>query len=168
MTKQSFIANLKARLSGLSRQDVIERLNFYSEMIDDRMEEGLSEEDAVLAVGSVEKIAEQIKADISLDKNPDENVNKRRLKAWEIILLALGSPIWLSLIIAAAAIVISVYAVVWSLIICVWAIELPFLIFSFISKYLVIVCKKLTEGALFLTKGGASYIKKTFSGRGKI
>ena len=46
MSKQEFLDQLRARLSGLPRQDVIERLNFYSEMIDDRMEEGLSEEDA--------------------------------------------------------------------------------------------------------------------------
>ena len=47
MTKQAFLAALGERLVGLPQKDIEERLTFYSEMIDDRMEEGLSEEEAV-------------------------------------------------------------------------------------------------------------------------
>ena len=39
MTKQEFLAELRRGLSGLPQNDIEERLNFYSEMIDDRMEE---------------------------------------------------------------------------------------------------------------------------------
>ena len=63
MNKREFLARLRKELSGLPQSDREERLAFYSEMIDDRMEEGLSEEDAVSAVGSVEEIAAQIVAD---------------------------------------------------------------------------------------------------------
>ena len=51
MTKWEFIAALGARLSGLPKNDIDERLNFYGEMIDDRIEEGLGEADAVSEVG---------------------------------------------------------------------------------------------------------------------
>lgn len=37
MRKWEFLSTLKNRLSGLPKQEVEERLNFYSEMIDDRM-----------------------------------------------------------------------------------------------------------------------------------
>ena len=45
MKKQTFLDMLKKRLSGLPKQEIAERLTFYNEMIDDRMEEGMSEEE---------------------------------------------------------------------------------------------------------------------------
>lgn len=127
MCKQEFLDKLRTRLDGLPKQDLEERLAFYSEMIDDRMEEGLAEEEAVLDIGPVERIAEQIVSDIPLTKIAKEKIkSKRRLKAWEIVLLALGSPIWLSLLIAAFAVSLAIYAVLWALIISLWAIFASF------------------------------------------
>ena len=123
MTKLKFLMLLHDRLSGLPQDEVEERLSFYSEMIEDRMEEGLSEEQAVLTVGSVEDIVAQIVADMPLTKIAKEKTKpKRRLKAWEITLLAIGSPIWLSLLIAAVAVVFALYVSLWSLVISLWAV----------------------------------------------
>ena len=122
MNKQEFLARLREGLSGLPREDIEERLTFYSEMIEDRMEEGLSEEEAVAAAGFVDEIVAQTVTDIPLAKIARERIKpKRRLKAWEIILIALGSPIWLSLLIAAFAVIFSLYVVLWAMIICLWA-----------------------------------------------
>ena len=105
MSKQEFLAELKAGLNGLPQEDIEERLTFYSEMIDDRMEEGLTEEEAVLAIGTVNEVITQILTDTPLSKLVKERVKpKRTLKAWEIVLLALGAPIWLSLLIAVLAV----------------------------------------------------------------
>lgn len=123
MTKIKFLLSLHDKLSALPQDEVEERLNFYSEMIEDRMEEGLSEEDAVAAIGSVDEIAEQIAGEIPLPKIAIEKIKpKRKLRAWEIVLLALGSPIWLSLLVAALSIVVSAYAVIWAGIISLWAV----------------------------------------------
>ena len=123
MNKQEFLAGLRKGLSGLPQDDIEERLTFYGEMLDDRMEEGLSEEEAVSAIGSVDEIVRQAVADTPLAKIAKERVRpKRRLKAWEIVLLALGSPIWLSLGIAVAAVVFALYAVLWSVIAALWAV----------------------------------------------
>ena len=46
MSKQEFLEQLRRGLPGLPREDIEERLKFYSEMLEDRMEEGLSEEEA--------------------------------------------------------------------------------------------------------------------------
>ena len=100
MTKHEFIKKLKVRLVKLPKTEVDERLNFYSEMIDDRMEEGLSEEDAVAALGTVEEIARQIVADIPLTKIVKERIKgRRRLRGWEIALLAALSPVWFPLVV---------------------------------------------------------------------
>lgn len=123
MLKQEFLAQLRDALCGLPQRDIDERLTFYSEIIDDRMEEGLSEEEAVAAVGSVDEIFAQVVADIPFSKIAKEKFKpKRRLTAWEIVLLALGSPIWLSLGIAAFAVILSLYISLWAVVISLWAI----------------------------------------------
>ena len=119
MTKMEFILSLNERLAGLPKKEIEERLNFYSEMIEDRMEEGLSEEDAVSAVGNVDRIAEQILQEAPI---PKKTKTKRKFKTWEIVLLALGSPIWGSLLIAVFAVCISLYAVLWSVVVSLWAV----------------------------------------------
>lgn len=193
MNKQDFIASLRTSLSGLPKQDVEDRLNFYSEMIDDRIEEGLTEQEAVLAIGSVTTVSSQIIADIPLSKIAKEKIKpKRGLRAWEILLLALGSPIWLSLLIAAFAVVFSLYVSVWSVIISLWAVFASLVAFvagGIIAGIIFIVvgnvltgvcmigtalvcaglsifsffgCKAATKGLLWLTKKLAIGIKKCF------
>ena len=123
MDKQAFLTALRSGLSGLPQDDIEERLTFYGEMIDDRMEEGLSEEEAVAAIGEVSEIVRQAVADTPLAKIAKERIRpKRRLKTWEIVLLALGSPIWLALAIAAAAVLFAVIVSLWSVILSLWAV----------------------------------------------
>lgn len=123
MNKREFLAGLQMGLSGLPQEDIDERLAFYNEMLDDRIEEGLSEEEAVAAVGSVDEIVRQAVADIPFAKIAKERIRpKRRLRAWEGVLLALGSPIWLSLGIAAVAAILAIYVSLWAVIISLWAV----------------------------------------------
>lgn len=122
MNKERFLDELRHRLSGLPQEDIEERIAFYSEMIDDRMEDGVSEKDAVSGIGSVDAIVDQIMSEIPLAKLVKEKVRpKRSLKAWEIVLLVLGAPLWIPLVIAAIAVLFSVYVVIWAVVICVYA-----------------------------------------------
>ena len=122
MDKRDFLDRLRKGLSGLPRDDIEERIAFYGEMIDDRMEEGLSEAEAVSAVGTVDEIVAQIVEDTPFVKIAKERLKpKRRLSGGEILLLALGSPIWLSLLIAAFAVVLSIYVSLWAVVIALHA-----------------------------------------------
>ncbi len=193
MTKREFIIKLQKKLSGLPKQDIDERLNFYCEMIDDRIEEGRTEEEAVLEIGSVDEISAQIIADIPLIKIAKERIKpKRRLKSWEIVLLALGSPIWLSLAVAAFAVILSLYVVLWSMIVSLWAVfaslaacsvggVIASILFSIrgsfltgiailcagivcagLSIFMLYTCKATTKGILVFTKKLAIWIKNCF------
>lgn len=123
MTKQDFLAQLRKGLAGLPQDDIEERLTFYGEMLEDRIEDGLSEEEALTEIGDVDEIVRQTIADIPLTRIARERIRpKRRLRAWEIALLALGSPIWLSLGIAAAAVILAIYISLWAIIAALWAI----------------------------------------------
>jgi len=126
MTKREFLSSLRAYLAHLPQAEADERIRFYAEMIDDRMEEGLSEEEAVAAVGTAEEVAAQIAEDIPFAKIAKECIKpKRRLAAWEIVLLVLGAPIWLSLFVAALAVVLSLYVSLWAIVIALWRCSPP-------------------------------------------
>ena len=123
MNKQEFLSSLRKELSGLPQSDIEERITFYSEMIDDYIEDGILEDNAVSAVGNVDEIVTQVVADTSFVKIAKERVKpKRRLNVWEIILIILGSPIWISLFVAVVAVVLSVYVSLWAIIISLWAV----------------------------------------------
>ncbi len=121
MNKQEFLSQLREALAGLPAEEREERLTFYREMIDDRMEEGFSEEEAVRQVGTIDEIVAQIKADNPLLKFVKQRIRKKR-STWEIVLLAIGSPVWLSLLIAAFAVLLSLYISLWAVIVSLWAV----------------------------------------------
>ena len=82
----------------------------------------MPEEEAVAGIGNVDGIVEQIMSEIPLSKLVREKVkSKRSLKAWEIILLVLGSPVWLPILISVLAIFLSVYVIIWAVAVCIYA-----------------------------------------------
>ena len=196
MTKREFLSRLNEGLSGLPQEDAAGRLAFYSEMIDDRIEDGLSEEEAVAGIGPVEKIVAQIIEETPLTTLAKEKLRpKRRLRVWEIVLLVLGSPLWLSLLLAAFAVVLTVYLAIWVLVLSLWIVDLAFfaaflggliagvlfftgsgilsglpvlgagLVFAGLSIFLFFLCRETTKCAAVLTKKIGSKIKSSFKGR---
>ena len=119
MLKKEFLDRLRAKLSCLPSFEIEERINFYSEMIDDRMEEGISEEDAVSEIGSVNETVHRILSEFPLT-NPKRETPERKLNVWKTVLLVLGSPVWLSLVAAAFAVIVSLYAVMWVFVCVAW------------------------------------------------
>lgn len=193
MNKQEFLAQLRKGLSALPEEDIYERLTFYSEMIEDRMEEGSSEEDAVQALGSVDALVSQTVAETPLSKLVKEKIKpKRKLKAWEIVLLVLGAPVWLPLLLAALAVVFAVYVVLWSVVLVLWAVFLALaacglagvaagiyftvkgnvptglavigagLVCAGIAVFWFFGCKAATKGIIALTKKCALALKNCF------
>ncbi len=196
MTKREFLSRLNEGLSGLPQEDAAGRLAFYSEMIDDRIEDGLSEEEAVAGIGPVEKIVAQIIEETPLTTLAKEKLRpKRRLRVWETVLLVLGSPLWLSLLLTAFAVVLTVYLVIWVLVLSLWIVDLAFfaaflggliagvlfftgsgilsglpvlgagLVFAGLSIFLFFLCRETTKCAAVLTKKIGSKIKSSFKGR---
>ena len=124
MTKTEFILELNTLISGLPAEEVEERLDFYGEMIDDLMEEGFTEAEAVAKLGNVHDIAEQIIRDTPFSKIVKAKIKqKRKLLGWEIALLVLGFPLWFPLLDAAFAVLLSLYIVLWAVVISLWAVE---------------------------------------------
>ena len=127
MTKQMFLSDLAQAFSVLPEEVARDQLDFHAEMIDDRMEDGMTEQEAVAAAGSAEDILAQLVGEMPLSQLVKRRVKPRRRLYWtEILLLALGSPVWVSLLLAAAAVVSALYASCWAVIVSCWAVFASF------------------------------------------
>lgn len=129
MNKSEFMAALRENLKGVPEDDINKSLDFYAEMIDDRVEDGMSEEEAVEALGSMEEIINQILSEISLPKLVKEKVRpKHTLKAWEVVLIVLGAPFWVPLLMSVCIMALSIYLSVWAVILSLYAVDLSVVI----------------------------------------
>lgn len=123
MNKLEFLAKLGQRISSLPEEDITRSLEYYGEMIDDRVEDGLSENEAVAQLGNMDDIASQILSEVSFVK-----IVKNRAKGSKkpstatIVLLILGFPLWFSLLVAAFSVLLALYVSLWAVIISLWAV----------------------------------------------
>ncbi len=149
MNKYEFLAQLRKQLELIPEEDARASVDYYAEMIDDRMEEGLSEEAAVAAIGDVREIARNI-----LAETPAEQKKPRKISGWVVALLVLGAPVWLSLLIAAASVVFSAWVSLWSVVISLYAVMVA-LGASCVGCLLAGFITMRLPGALFVGLGGA-------------
>ena len=126
MNKNEFLKELENRLNGsLPETDVKERVEFYNEAIDDRIEDGKSEEEAVAEIGTVDEVVAQIASETSMFKIVKQKVTpKRRIRPWEIVLAIVLAPIWIALAIVALILVLVAYILLWVLVIVSYAVEI--------------------------------------------
>ena len=128
MTKSEFLDQLKEELHGLPEQDVSDRLSFYQEMIEDRMEEGTPEEEAVKAIGDIDVVVAQILQETPITKIVKEKIKPRRKpSALEIVLIALGFPLWFPLLLVAFILLLVCYILIWVMVIVTYSVELSFI-----------------------------------------
>lgn len=92
MTKQDFLAALERALAKLPHAEVQQAIAFYDEAISDRVEDGMSENDAVASLGDVDEIARQIASEIPPIPRAIAKANTGS-RALNIVLLALFSPV---------------------------------------------------------------------------
>ena len=78
MTRAQFLNDLYRRLSGsgMKKEQAEQHLTYYAEMLADRMEEGMSEDDAVASMEDVETIARRILEEERLPYRPLEKTVK--------------------------------------------------------------------------------------------
>ena len=79
MTKLEFISSLYERLSGIPKKELEDRISFYVEAIEDRIEDRLSEADAVAEVGSADEIAEAILSEIPITRLVKDKIKPKKL-----------------------------------------------------------------------------------------
>lgn len=119
MTRAEYLSRLESLLSCLPEGQRAESVAFYDEMILDRMEEGMGEEEAVATLDAPGVVAEAILDDLpAVPRAMAKTRRKSRVLLW--VLLILGFPVWGALLAAAGITVLSFYAVVWIFVAVVW------------------------------------------------
>ena len=109
MNKREFSDALRRELNGYPTEEVERSVSFYEEMIDDRVENGMTEEAAVASLGSVEEIAKKLREEMPITaivRSRVQNTYEKQKKKtggsalpW-ILLAVVLSPVWIPLAIA--------------------------------------------------------------------
>ena len=127
MNKTQFCALLENKLKPyLSPKEMYKTLSFFEEMIDDRIDEGLSEEEAVSQLGDINIIVDQI-----LDEH---NIEKKQTKlVWRFvprkiptelgfIITVLLLPVWITIFALGASLFIVILSIIFSIVLTIIAI----------------------------------------------
>lgn len=133
MNKAEYLDTLREKLTETAISNIDSRIEFYSEMIDDRMEDGMTEEEAVASMESIDSIVATSKLEKPITTLVKEKVKESKKKAeksghtglW-IVLAIIGFPVWFPLGIVFAAVFFSLYIVLWSMILVFFCVELAF------------------------------------------
>lgn len=159
MNKEQFLRELDKRLSQLPQSEREKSLAFYAELIDDMTENGMTEKEAVERLGSVQEIAEGILLDAPLTTLMKARAKRsHRLRWWEILLIVIGSVVWLPLLIAVIAVVFSVYAAIWAVIIAVFGVVLALGISALAVPFLLLFAANVVAGPAGIAMGAGAML----------
>lgn len=132
VNKMQFLRAVREKTVHLPQSEVNRLLEYYNEMIDEAVEEGLSEEEAVDRLGTWEEICAQIEEFRTSEPQPIEAIKEEPAKEpknpipdkkpkkhvslpmWAVVLLILTSPVWGAIVLSLG---IAVFAVVASLVV---------------------------------------------------
>lgn len=161
MNKAEFLHTLDQRLTSLAESDRTRSVNYFAEIIDDRVEEGMSEEEAVAELESIDDIVERIlseKEDAEGEQAAQVSQKARRFPLWlTILLLVLGSPVWVPLFLTVISVTATLYICLWMVLSCLY-LSAVFLVIGGIAGFLVVVPTVVSYGvpsAVFLA--GAAF-----------
>lgn len=125
-SRQAFLEALRRELASLPAAEVEKSVAFIEEMIDDRMEDGASEAEAVAALGDPVEAARAIVAELPpIPKAIAKSKTNSSTANW--ILAVVLSPVWIPLALLAASTVLAIYLVIWGLALAVWILAIGFL-----------------------------------------
>ena len=122
MKRNEFLKQLLLSLSALPQAEQDKAYAFYAEIIDDSIEDGMSEDEAVAKLGGMEEIVEQIVSDVPITVLLKSRVEPKRRGRLTVLLLVLGFPVWLPLLITAVVVPLTLFAVLWVLNAVLWAV----------------------------------------------
>ena len=177
VNKMQFLQSVREQTAGMPLTEINRLLEYYSEMIDEAMEEGMSEEEATAHLGTWEEICAQIEEFRTSEPQPIEAIKeepakelknpipetkpKKRisLPMWAVVLLILTSPVWgaivLSLGIAVFAVIVSLVVIGGALVVSLFAVVLSLVVVGVVgipAAFVLLVTSSLAP--FLLTLGG--------------
>ena len=159
MSRDAFIGELRHRMVGLPQEAVERTVEYYSELIADSMEDGISEEEAVSRLGSLDEIVSSVVKDTPLQQIIQNRVQEKKARGvspWLVVLLVLGAPVWLPILIAVLAVRFALFVALWAVVIALWAAVAAVILTGFVAIVAGIVelCRLHLPQGLVLLGGG--------------
>lgn len=140
MTKGEFLNRLAYALSALPQQERDKVLAYYSELIDDKIESGKTEQEVIFEFGDINVLAQNILIENNIYINKPKS-NKTYLKPLIIVLLILFSPaifgIFMGLFGVAIGLACALFAIIFAIFITSVAFALSG-IACFFSSFIII------------------------------
>ena len=159
MSRDAFIGELRHRMAGLPQETVERTVEYYGELIADSVEDGLTEEEAVARLGSLDEIVASVVKDTPLAQIVQTRVRegkKKGISGWVILLLVLGAPVWLPVLIAVLAVLFALFIALWAVVIALWAVVAAVILTGLVAMVAGVVelCRLHLPQGLVLLGGG--------------
>lgn len=122
MNKQEFLEELRKRLNDYPEDETKASVEYYEEAIADRVEDGMTEGEAVASLGKIDEIVSQIKSELPIRTIVKQKTKGKKLPVWALVLIILGFPIWISIL----ATLLSVYLSIWAIVASLWITDVAF------------------------------------------
>ena len=159
MNKEQFIRAFRKKLRGMPREEIAKTVSYYEEIIADKIEGGMSEQEAVASLGNLDELARSARG--AEPETAEKSPRMHEAPApWIIILLVLGSPIWIGIGAGLFGVVIGFWATLFSLIVTLFSVMIGLLI----GHYALLFSLDVTFFALITGSfaGGVAELAKAF------
>lgn len=155
MNKTEFLSELELCLHRMKDSEKSKFITYYDEMIDDYVENGMTEAEAVDKIGVPKKIAGEL-----LDNNDSVKLNFpfTGSRLFNVLITIIGFPLWGSFLLAFILMVFSVYVLIFCLPVATGAATVGFLAASIIGIIgsPIVMAHSLSTGLMQLGIGIAS------------
>ncbi len=169
MNKAEFLAALRSELEKQSVSNIDNMIDYYDEMICDRVEDGMTEEEAINSMDSIASIVREAVLDKTIPTLVKEKVVKSHNEAkknghavlW-IVLAIIGFPVWLPLVCVFATMLVGIFILMWGFVIILFSLlvaliaaalgclALPFFSFSVPSIFMCLGSALILGGLAYL------------------
>ena len=157
MTKEQYLSELALKLIKLPEDERKNAINYYTEYIDDALENGKTMQDVEAALGNPNEVAANIIADYSVNRVKEKPSLTNGLKALIAVLgvfaFPIAAPAAIAIIVVIFALIITVFSVAFSLIMAAFGIFIAVVVLLGVSVALI-----FTDPILGMATLGASLI----------
>lgn len=129
MTTTEFLRILTREIDVLPAMEAQRAITYYRELIEDRIEDGMSESEAVASMEDISVIAQQILSEHEDGLKNTKTITKECVEhseIWRKVLIICTSPLWISLLLTFILMVFSIYLLIWCMIFTIYAIAAVF------------------------------------------
>lgn len=127
MNKEQFIKAFRKKMRGMPREEIAKTVSYYEEMIADKIEGGMKEQEAVASLGNLDELSRSARGAESETAEKPPRTHETPAP-WVIVLLVLGSPIWIGIGAGIFGILVGFWATLFSLVVAFFVVMIGLLI----------------------------------------